>query len=186
MHFCNQKHLQLTKHTHTHITTMASVMTWNDKIQNDAFNNIINNAIKHLSKNNALKITDDEARSLFDLPLKKKAVSKRQDALATPQEQAMAIMAKFLKKNQRSNKAVTRKAFREWGKFAEKAKKKAEREAKKAEKLAEAQAEKDAKKAERDAKKAEKLAAIQAEKEKKKAEREAKKAEKLAAAQAKG
>jgi len=158
-------------------------MTWNDKIQNDAFNNIINNAIKHLDKNGALKITGDEARALFNLPVKKKAVSKQLEE-PTPQEQAMAIMAKFLKKNQRSGKAVTRKIFRKWAKATERSKKVTEREAKKAEKLAEAQAEKERKKEEREAKKAEKLAEAEAEKARKKEEREAKKAEKLAEAEA--
>ena len=90
--------MQFSKHA-TH-SEMTSVITWNKKIQNDAYKTIINNAIKHLEKNDALKITGDEARAIFDLPLKKKAVSKRQDAVATPQNQVMATMTKVLKKNQ--------------------------------------------------------------------------------------
>ena len=73
-------------------------MTWEDKIVGDSFKNIINATIKHLNKNNALKISEGEALELFNLPAKKQAVSvlRRQDA--TPQEKAMAIMAKYLKK----------------------------------------------------------------------------------------
>ena len=160
---------------------MASVMTWEDKIIGDSFKNIINATIKHLNKNNALKISEGEALELFNLPAKKQAVSvlRRQDV--TPQEKAMAIMAKYLKKRNRSAKATIRQSFRTWTKATLKARKQAEKEASKAEKQAELEAQKQAKKDAREAKKAEKLAAIEVEKEAKKAEKEAKKAEKLAA-----
>ena len=160
---------------------MASVMTWEDKIIGDSFKNIINATIKHLNKNNALKISEGEALELFNLPAKKQAVSvlRRQDV--TPQEKAMAIMAKYLKKRNRSAKATIRQSFRTWTKATLKARKQAEKEASKAEKQAELEAQKQAKKDAREAKKAEKLAAIEVEKEAKKAEKEAKKAEKQAA-----
>ena len=171
---------------------MASVMTWEDKIVGDSFKNIINATIKHLNKNNALKISEGEALELFNLPAKKQAASVlRQDA--TPQEKAMAIMAKYLKKRSRSAKTTIRQSFRAWSKETEKARKQAEKESKKAEKQAELEAQKQAKKDAREAKKAEKQALIAqekaeakaandarkvGEKEAKKAEREAKKAEK--------
>ena len=171
-------HLQPQSHTHT-LPTMASVMTWEDKIVGDSFKNIINATIKHLNKNNALKISEGEALELFNLPAKKQAASVlRQDA--TPQEKAMAIMAKYLKKRSRSAKTTIRQSFRAWSKETEKARKQAEKDSKKAEKQAELEAQKQAKKDEREAKKAEKQAELEAQKQAKKDAREAKKAEKLA------
>tara|TARA_Y100000389_G_scaffold164643_1_gene168489 strand:+ start:1115 stop:2407 length:1293 start_codon:yes stop_codon:yes gene_type:complete len=163
---------------------MASVMSWEDKIINNSFKDIINKAIQHLDKNGGLAVSVEEAQRLFALPAKKPVVSViRRDDLS-PQEQGMMVIAKLLKRKVRTTKAISRQAFRGWAKEVSKQKKKDEREAKKADKLAAAQAEKDAKKEEKAAKKAEKLAAAQAEKDAKKEEREAKKAEKLAEAQA--
>ena len=169
-------HLQPQTHT---LPTMASTMTWEDKIVGDSFKNIIGAAIKHLAKNDALKITLEEAHGLFNLPAKNKAVSRILRKDASPQEQGMAIMAKFMRKNNPSAKSLVRKSFRDWSKVMNQLKKKAAREAKKAEKEAAAEAEKEAKKAAREAKKAEKQAAAEAEKQAKKDAREAKKAEKL-------
>ena len=196
-YFCNRKTFTVSR-THT-LPTMATVMTWEDKIVGDSFKNIIGATIKHLAKNDALKITLEEAHGLFNLPAKNKAVSRILRSDASPQEQGMAIMAKFMRKNNPSAKSLVRKSFRDWSKVMTQLKKKAAREAKKAEKQAAAEAEKEAKKAAREAKKAEKLAQIAkekaeakaaneqrkaAEKEAKRAEKEAKKAEKEAAAEA--
>tara|TARA_B100001094_G_scaffold260794_1_gene261347 strand:- start:257 stop:1543 length:1287 start_codon:yes stop_codon:yes gene_type:complete len=163
---------------------MASVMSWEDKIINNSFKEIINKAIQHLGKNGGLAVSVEEAQRLFALPAKKPVVSViRRDDLS-PQEQGMMVIAKLLKRKVRTTKAISRQAFRGWSKEVSKQKKKEERQAKKADKLAAAQAEKDAKKEEKVAKKAEKLALAQAEKDAKKEEREAKKADKLALAQA--
>ena len=161
---------------------MASVMSWEDKIINNSFKDLINKAIQHLDKNGGLAVSVEEAQRLFALPAKKPVVSViRRDDLSR-QEQGMMVIAKLLKRKVRTTKAISRQAFRGWAKEVSKQKKKDEREAKKADKLAAAQAEKDAKKEEKAAKKAEKQAAAQAEKDveklKKKEERALAKAEK--------
>ena len=161
---------------------MASVMSWEDKIINNSFKDLINKAIQHLDKNGGLAVSVEEAQRLFALPAKKPVVSViRRDDLSR-QEQGMMVIAKLLKRKVRTTKAISRQAFRGWAKEVSKQKKKDEREAKKADKLAAAQAEKDAKKEEKAAKKAEKQAAAKADKHaeklKKKEERALAKAEK--------
>ena len=159
-------------------------MTWEEKIVGDSFKNIVSATIKHLTKNDALKISSEEAYGLFNLPVRKKAVSVIRRDDDSPQENGLANMAKLLKKKKRDEEKRVTKSKRDWGKVMVQLEKKADKEAKKAEKQAAAEVEKQAKKAAREAKKAEKLAAVEAEKQAKKAAREAKKAEKLAAVEA--
>ena len=155
-------------------------MTWEEKIVGDSFKNIVGATIKHLTKNDALKISSEEAYGLFNLPVRKKAVSVIRRDDDSPQENGLANMAKLLKKKKRDEEKRVTKSKRDWGKVMVQLEKKADKEAKKAEKQAAAEVEKQAKKAAREAKKAEKLAAVEAEKQAKKADKEAKKAEKLA------